>query len=137
MQESDAEPTRHAPSTERLIDVAERAFAYLRSHGSASDPQRRALLTQLSRALGEATGQPERFASLVSASPRPTGWSWTEARVATLVCELDDGRGAAFDLLLAAAARERIPNKAVEAALDALLDFGVLVEPVLGRFRRA
>lgn len=137
--EPDPMPPRGEPAGERLVDVVERAFAYLRHHpapaGSPDEAERRALIGHMARILSQTPGYP-RPAVPPPARPGRRAWSAIEMRIAALVAELDAGRGADWSELLAAAARERIPERAVEAALDALMDAGLVYEPVLGRLKR-
>lgn len=129
-------PPRRDVATERLVDLVESAFYYLRRHRApegASEAERQALLDHMERVLAETTGWPRGL----RARPGGRPWSVVERRVAQLVAELDDGRGAAWEAIESAAARERIAGGAVEAALNALLEAGVIYEPVLGRMRRA
>lgn len=58
-------------------------------------------------------------------------------KVLTLLGGLDrDGKGAAWDELVAAAAKGGLDASALEQAVDLLLDRGAIYEPVLGRIKR-
>lgn len=123
-----------AQAEERLVDVVESAFYYLRRHpqpaGSRGEAERVTLLAHMERVLAENVGYPARPGT---AAPLPP----LDARIAHLVDELDAGRGAAWEELVHRAEREGFPAKAVEAALERLMDAGAVWEPVLGRLKRA
>ena len=60
-----------------------------------------------------------------------------EERVLGLIAALDaEGKGAAWDALLAAAAKAGLEASDLEATIDLLLDRGAIYEPVLGRIKR-
>jgi hypothetical protein len=58
-----------------------------------------------------------------------------EERIAALVRSLDDGKGAAWEAIVAEAAKTGLAESDVEEAINSLLDKGVVYEPVLGRLR--
>ncbi|HET6404187.1 MAG TPA: hypothetical protein VFH78_06030 [Candidatus Thermoplasmatota archaeon] len=49
---------------------------------------------------------------------------------------LDDGKGAPWEDIVAAAAKKNVREEAVEEALNALMDDGLIYEPVLGRLKK-
>ena len=60
-----------------------------------------------------------------------------EDAVLALVGELDvDGKGAPWDAILAAAAKRGVKKETLEEAVNALLDKGLVYEPVLGRMKK-
>ncbi|GEM_PF-5535136 len=131
--ETNTIPPARDPMAERLVDLVESAYYYLRRHaaapGSPEDAQRRALLAHMEATLSETLGYPQR--------PPERAWTPLEAEVAALVERLDGGAGAAYEEIVIAAALEGVPERDVELALDALLDGGALCEPTLGRLKRA
>jgi DNA replicative helicase MCM subunit Mcm2 (Cdc46/Mcm family) len=58
-----------------------------------------------------------------------------EERVQALVKQLDDGKGAAWEAIIAEAAKTGLAEGDVEEAINSLLDKGLVYEPVLGRLR--
>lgn len=125
-------PPAHGPRAERLLDLVERAYYFLRRHpaepGSAEDGERRELLAHMDATLGEVIGFPAR--------PPSRAWTPLEQRVAALVERLDDGEGAPWADLVVAAAMDRIDEREVESAVDGLIDGGAVYEPILGRLKR-
>ena len=61
----------------------------------------------------------------------------SEDAVLVLIGDLDrDGKGAPWDAILAAAAKVGIAKEGLEEAVNALLDKGLVYEPVLGRMKK-
>jgi RPA family protein len=58
-----------------------------------------------------------------------------EERVAALVKSLDEGKGAAWEGIVAEAAKSGLAEADVEEAINSLLDKGLVYEPVLGRLK--
>jgi uncharacterized protein len=58
-----------------------------------------------------------------------------EERIAALVRQLDDGKGAPWDGIVAEAAKTGMGEADVEEAINRLLDKGMVYEPVLGRLK--
>ncbi|HVL88349.1 MAG TPA: hypothetical protein VM681_10175 [Candidatus Thermoplasmatota archaeon] len=56
--------------------------------------------------------------------------------VSELVVGLDEGKGAPWEGIVAQAAKSGLDEEGVEEAINALLDKGILYEPVLGRLKR-
>ena len=52
------------------------------------------------------------------------------------VASLDDGKGAPWEDIVAAAAKKNVGEEAVEETLNALMDDGLIYEPVLGRLKK-
>ena len=52
------------------------------------------------------------------------------------VVSLDDGKGAPWEDIVAAAGKKNVREEAVEEALNALMDDGLIYEPVLGRLKK-
>lgn len=56
--------------------------------------------------------------------------------VLDLVASLDDGKGAPWEDIVAHAGKKSVSEEAVEEALNALMDDGLIYEPVLGRLKK-
>jgi hypothetical protein len=119
---------------ERLTDLVESAFHYLRRNPGPADTraERLRLLAHMERILAETPGVP-RLPPPAPGRPR----SLQEMRLLALVAQLDDGRGAAWEDVVTCASLERIPAEDADAALDALVHAGALYEPARGRLKRA
>ena len=56
--------------------------------------------------------------------------------ILALVEKLDDSKGAPWEDIVAEAAKKNVREDAVEETLNALMDDGLVFEPVLGRIKK-
>jgi uncharacterized protein len=68
---------------------------------------------------------------------RPSEPDETETRVLDIIGALDkDGKGAAWEGILEAAASRGVAKEALEESINTLLDKGLIYEPILGRMKK-
>lgn len=78
--------------------------------------------------------QPATSAAAKAATPAPANPH--KELILGFVESLDDGKGAPWEDIVAHAAKKNVREEAVEEALNALMDDGVIYEPVLGRLKK-
>ncbi|MHB8604608.1 MAG: hypothetical protein ACYDCK_05080, partial [Thermoplasmatota archaeon] len=74
---------------------------------------------------------------VVASPPADAARAAREDTVLALVVKLDDGKGAPWEDLVSEASKSKIGESEVEEALNALMDRGLVYEPVLGRIKKA
>lgn len=73
---------------------------------------------------------------VVSSPPASPERERAQDLVAELIAKLDAGKGAPWEEIVSEAARSAVGEEGVEEAINALLDKGVVYEPVLGRLKK-
>ena len=79
---------------------------------------------------------PRPAAAPAKAPPAPAQDNPHEPLILSLAEKLDDGKGAPWEDIVSEAARKGVGEAAVEETLNALMDKGLIYEPVLGRLKR-
>ena len=89
------------------------------------------------RAFAEEPPAAAKPAAMPATPPKGEKKEGPEDLVLTLIQELDrDGKGAAWDAILAAAGKAGIKKETLEEAVNELLDRGLIYEPILGRMKK-
>lgn len=150
-----------APSVEKLVelgfpkDVSEGVVKAIEHYGKPQLEQqtqviRDALETLLPGGAEKIAAAPEFAPAAASyAMPKPAAQPTPAAKapeaktenphkelILGFVASLDDGKGAPWEDIVAAAGKKNVREEAVEEALNALMDDGLIYEPVLGRLKK-
>lgn len=83
-----------------------------------------------------ATAEPKAAPAPAPAASKDEAAEAREEVIRGLVDRLDDGKGAPWEDIVAAAAKEKVTEEQVEEALNNLMDRGLIYEPVLGRLKK-
>jgi len=82
-------------------------------------------------------GETAREAPTTAKDERSTEPDETETKVLEVIATLDkDGKGAAWEGILEAATSKGVSKNALEESINALLDKGLIYEPILGRMKK-
>lgn len=82
-------------------------------------------------------GETAREAPTTAKDERSTEPDETETKVLEVIASLDkDGKGAAWEGILEAATSKGVSKDALEESINALLDKGLIYEPILGRMKK-